>query len=120
MNEFANLLFNDRDNPRNYTEDYPHENGNYSIVCLECGEYFLGHKRRYLCKLCANEPAEKLDTLPEEELDQIFRQGIHKTYGIWLGSDHTITNVKSEGFSKLEKEIAEKQQAQSTAHFLRT
>lgn len=41
---------------RNWTEDYPHENGNYVNKCIECGGWFNGHKRRVQCKLCATRP----------------------------------------------------------------
>jgi len=40
---------------RDWTEDFPHENGNYTNKCSNCGEYFFGHKRRPLCKLCGDE-----------------------------------------------------------------
>jgi hypothetical protein len=40
--------------PRNWTEDYKHENGNYLCKCCQCDEYFYGHKRRPLCKECSD------------------------------------------------------------------
>lgn len=40
----------------NWTEDFPHENGNYQNKCRECGNEFLGHKRRVVCKLCFSKP----------------------------------------------------------------
>lgn len=36
----------------NWTEDYPHENGNYINTCVECKMPFKGHKRRPICKMC--------------------------------------------------------------------
>jgi|SRR5690348_16997431 len=39
---------------RDWTEDFPHENGNYSNICTRCGGIFFGHKRRVICRLCAN------------------------------------------------------------------
>lgn len=39
---------------KNWEEDFPHENGNYYNMCRDCGEQFLGHKRRQVCKECAN------------------------------------------------------------------
>ena len=36
----------------NYPEDFHLENGNYINVCKICGNYFLGYKRRCVCKLC--------------------------------------------------------------------
>jgi hypothetical protein len=41
---------------RDWTEDFPHENGKYQNECLVCRETFLGHKRRVVCKLCASMP----------------------------------------------------------------
>jgi hypothetical protein len=38
---------------RNWTEDAAHENGNYECRCVECGNSFIGHKRRVLCRLCS-------------------------------------------------------------------
>jgi hypothetical protein len=37
---------------RSWTEDYSHENGNYTCLCCECGLTFTGHKRRVACKEC--------------------------------------------------------------------
>ena len=41
--------------PKNWTEDYKHENGNYMCKCSKCEEYFIGYKRRTICRECANE-----------------------------------------------------------------
>jgi hypothetical protein len=38
-----------------YPEDFPHENGAYCCKCKKCGIEFTGHKRRRICKICANE-----------------------------------------------------------------
>jgi hypothetical protein len=38
----------------NWTEDFSHENGGYFCICRECRGQFMGHKRRQLCKVCAN------------------------------------------------------------------
>jgi hypothetical protein len=38
--------------PRDWPEDFGHENGNYSCTCRGCGETFIGHKRRVFCKQC--------------------------------------------------------------------
>lgn len=46
------------DAQRDWTEDFPHENGRYQCHCVECGLMFYGHKRRHICKLCANEDAQ--------------------------------------------------------------
>ena len=42
------------DSPKNWTEDYKHENGNYTCKCSKCKEYFYGYKRRTLCKECSS------------------------------------------------------------------
>ncbi len=38
--------------PKNWTEDFSHENGNYICTCCYCGGQFLGHKRRVVCNVC--------------------------------------------------------------------
>ena len=45
-------LLPDFDSPRNWTEDYTHENGNYINRCSNCKEGFFGNKRRFICKEC--------------------------------------------------------------------
>ncbi len=40
--------------PRDWTDDFAHENGNYLCGCVVCGERFKGHKRRKVCKVCAD------------------------------------------------------------------
>ena len=37
-----------------WEEDYTEENGNYSCMCTDCGNQFIGYKRRTQCKICAN------------------------------------------------------------------
>lgn len=39
----------------NWPEDFSYENGNYKCKCIYCGVIFIGHKRRVVCKKCANE-----------------------------------------------------------------
>jgi len=39
--------------PRDWAEDFSHENGQYANTCTTCREHFVGHKRRFTCKLCA-------------------------------------------------------------------
>ncbi len=39
-------------NPRDWTEDFAHENGNYLCRCVGCHETFTGHKRRVVCRVC--------------------------------------------------------------------
>jgi hypothetical protein len=37
---------------RNWPEDFSHENGQYYCSCVYCGERFVGHKRRVVCRRC--------------------------------------------------------------------
>jgi len=39
--------------PRDWPEDYPHDNGQYLNTCCGCNHIFTGHKRRNECKICA-------------------------------------------------------------------
>ena len=56
--------------PQNWPEDFSHENGNYNCECVRCGGIFIGHKRRVLCKTCADiaqsmERSRRADALTE-------------------------------------------------------
>ena len=39
---------------KDWSEDFHLENGNYSNKCCNCKATFTGHKRRLVCKVCAN------------------------------------------------------------------
>lgn len=41
--------------PRDWPDDFKHENGNYVCACMYCQHTFFGHKRRIICKECALE-----------------------------------------------------------------
>jgi hypothetical protein len=43
-------------NPRDWPEDFSHENGNYFCRCCMCGNQFTGYKRRVVCKQCSTIP----------------------------------------------------------------
>ena len=43
-----------------WLEDLQIENGNYACECSICGQRFIGHKRRVVCKVCAEEKVEVL------------------------------------------------------------
>lgn len=45
--------------PRDWTEDFSHENGNYLNPCIVCGNDFFGHKRRVICKVCATSESKE-------------------------------------------------------------
>jgi len=48
------------DSPKNWTEDYSHENGNYICHCIKCKEYFFGYKRRCICKECSDKKNDNI------------------------------------------------------------
>lgn len=45
---------------RDWREDADHENGKYQCQCAGCGDTFIGHKRRVMCKVCAATPAARV------------------------------------------------------------
>lgn len=51
MEEFK---FKPPPSPRNWTEDFEHENGCYENQCIKCDQFFFGYKRRVVCKECSN------------------------------------------------------------------
>lgn len=51
---------------RDWPEDHEHENGNYYNTCRECGEAFIGHKRRISCRVCAT-PKSVLEAIRKLE-----------------------------------------------------
>jgi hypothetical protein len=38
--------------PNSFPCDFGLENGNYLRVCVDCGEEFIGYKRRLVCAVC--------------------------------------------------------------------
>ena len=50
-----------------WPEDYNHENGDYMNICYVCGRQFRGHKRRVVCRQCAD------DEQPEICVPQVLR-----------------------------------------------
>ena len=54
VNKQSKTTWHEVDSPKNWVEDYKHENGNYICRCSKCKEYFYGHKRRPLCKECGS------------------------------------------------------------------
>lgn len=55
---------------RDWPEDASHENGNYRCQCIYCAEYFFGHKRRFICKLCDGKPGETVTSAPNNGGEQ--------------------------------------------------
>jgi hypothetical protein len=37
---------------RDWAEDASYENANYQCRCADCGSFFIGHKRRVVCRAC--------------------------------------------------------------------
>jgi len=58
------------DSPKNWTEDYEHENGNYLCKCTTCKSGFFGHKRRVICKEC-HQPEEQQSENESEITDYL-------------------------------------------------
>lgn len=76
---------------RNWTEDFSHENGKYINKCTICSHYFIGHKRRVICKKC--DPLVK-----EEEQDELWREiknKINGDSGRHINWDKTNETLKS-------------------------
>jgi len=55
------------DSERDWTSDFSHENGNYYCRCLYCQEQFRGHKRRVVCRACAD-ALHRMVVAPREEV----------------------------------------------------
>ena len=53
--------------PSDWPEDFPDENGSYLGKCFQCGNGFIGHKHRMICKLCDDANKRKWDAMTEEE-----------------------------------------------------
>ncbi|MEO1830003.1 MAG: hypothetical protein ABGX82_14425 [Pseudomonas sp.] len=53
---------------RNWPEDAEHENGEYFCRCAHCGNQFIGHKRRVVCKACSAAPVG----LVEQDVSQLL------------------------------------------------
>lgn len=51
--DFIDGVFKEVDSMRDWPEDFHLENGNYINQCLKCEDWFKGHKRRRICKKCA-------------------------------------------------------------------
>lgn len=42
--------------PKDWPDDALKENGSYNCQCANCGSNFVGHKRRVMCRECAEKP----------------------------------------------------------------
>ena len=60
------------DSERNWSEDFGSENGAYCHVCRDCGQTFVGHKRRpNQCRKCTLVAKATWDALtPEQQAEE--------------------------------------------------
>lgn len=110
--EEPKVLIPDFNSPRNWTEDYQLENGNYTCFCRICNNTFIGYKRRVICKVCSNKEDKLDDSLnivldnkhEMQELGEKFN--IQKLYSIEQIKS-AINQVVLEGYQIeiLEREI---------------
>lgn len=60
-----------------WPEDFDHENGNYLSKCYACGNYFIGHKRRFTCRKCVKDNEKAwLDMTPEQRSNAANRAAL--------------------------------------------
>jgi hypothetical protein len=64
-----------------WPEDFPHENGNYCCVCSVCENVFRGHKRRTICRACANNPTPAPASIMGEKMVSLCLLLRHGPYG---------------------------------------
>lgn len=82
---------------RDWEEDFKHENGNYFNICHGCGNQFIGHKRRIICKACAkpdrNAQVEQASVGHEdtERLNYLLKSGqiVIEVNGEYFTYNHT-------------------------------
>ncbi len=108
---------------KDWKEDFEHENGMYQNKCTLCDSVFLGHKRRVVCKVCAEEPASPVRGLskpaeqpaqdPTVTRDQIFNIYCDdKNAGDWHRPQENYEAGYRKGFSDAQPSHAEFQEGQ--------
>jgi len=70
-------------NPKDWPEDFSHENGNYQCRCVGCGELFTGHKRRVVCKECAPPPAQIGNGLYRKMIEDSLPEHLDLMVKVW-------------------------------------
>lgn len=81
---FEGLWVSPASGPHDWPKDYRQANGNYLNRCSGCGVLFRGHKRRIVCRKCAELSEEEYasmtdaarksaDAAREEEIREFFR-----------------------------------------------
>lgn len=98
--------------PKNWTEDYQHENGKYICHCVICDEYFFGYKRRVVCKECAT---LSHPTLPSDE--EIKRKATEyaenenscytNDYYGYVNGAKDVRSIASARIAEMERELQE-------------
>lgn len=59
---------------RSWKEDYDHENGQYVNRCHVCELYFVGHKRRVICKSCAVSVSKEPEEIAASFVNKMSKQ----------------------------------------------
>lgn len=93
MTEPQTLIIPHADSARNWTEDYSHENGRHHCLCCKCGNGFIGHKRRVVCKECfapIQSPADELKPLLEKIVEASVR---YVAYSHLITEHHFVVHV---------------------------
>ena len=91
----------------NWPEDFSHENGNYNNECYLCKVVFVGHKRRKVCRVCANPKSihAEADALREEnarlkaeaeKLRGALDNDGKKIRWLWSDREYSIEDVESD------------------------
>lgn len=60
-------------NERDWIQDFNLENGLYESQCGLCKEEFVGHKRRFLCKICDTKKRVDAKSFGKLEVGDVFR-----------------------------------------------
>jgi len=107
------------ENPeKDWTEDFSHENGNYTCICHKCKAQFIGHKRRITCRECYREfdthtpMTDEVEGAPETinvggNFHKIEATGYSYYYGEW-----TTREVHDIFFAYTRKDISDKRIAE--------
>lgn len=72
------------------------ENGQYLGKCFQCGNSFIGHKHRMICKLCDASNKAKWDAMTEDER-QIARVKMAEAATIIFGSSNPTVDHRQTG-----------------------
>ena len=88
-----------------WPEDWKHENGMYENKCCNCHTFFIGYKRRFICKVCGTKDENMTNKFKIGDRVQATQNaGFHKgAKGVinyiepsgkcWVRRDHASTDV---------------------------